>query len=75
MALSWLPMQNCIKNWNAGLAYSYVEGKTDINDNGKYDDPEDSYLGGQRIAAPKMNAELDFDIIPGKFGAMLQYVG
>lgn len=61
--------------WNAGLAYSYVEGKTDINDNGKYDDPEDSYLGGQRIAAPKMNAELDFDIIPGKFGAMLQYVG
>ena len=61
--------------WNAGLAYSYVEGKTDINDNGKYDDAEDSYLGGQRIAAPKLTGEMDYEILPGRFNAMLQYVG
>ncbi|WP_290790856.1 TonB-dependent receptor [Flavihumibacter sp. UBA7668] len=61
--------------WNAGLSYSYVEGKTDINDNGNYDDAEDSYLGGQRIAAPKISGEVDFDIIPGKFNTLLQYIG
>jgi iron complex outermembrane receptor protein len=37
-----------------GITYSYVEGKRDSNNNKKYEDEKDTYLGGDRIAAPKL---------------------
>jgi iron complex outermembrane receptor protein len=43
-----------------GLSYTYVEGKRDINKNNQYTDAEDSYLGGDRIAAPKFTAFLTY---------------
>lgn len=63
------------KNIQTGVSYSYVEGKTDVNNNGKFDDKEDQYLPGQRIAAPKLTGHFDYAIIPGKFTAMVQYTG
>jgi iron complex outermembrane recepter protein len=39
---------------SSGLSYTYVEGKRDGNKNGKFNDKvEDTFLGGDRIAAPK----------------------
>ncbi|MDP3665603.1 MAG: TonB-dependent receptor, partial [Sediminibacterium sp.] len=63
------------KNIQTGISYSYVEGKTDVNNNGKFDDKEDQYLGGQRIGAPKISGHFDYAIIPGKFTAIIQYTG
>ena len=39
-----------------GTTYSYVEGKRDGNENWKFDDPQDSYIGGERITPPKYTA-------------------
>lgn len=58
-----------------GISYTYVEGKTDVNNNDKFDDKEDEYLGGQRIGAPKLTSHFDYAILPGKFNVMLQYTG
>ncbi len=63
------------KNIQTGISYSYVEGKTDVNNNGKFDDKEDQYLPGQRIAAPKLTGHFDYTIIPSKFTVILQYTG
>lgn len=43
-----------------GASYSYTEGKRDVNDNGKYDDPEDMYLNGRRISAPKITGNINY---------------
>ncbi|MGX5819439.1 TonB-dependent receptor [Chitinophaga lutea] len=45
-----------LHNLSAGASYSYVEGKRDVNDNGKYGDADDAWMGGDRISAPKATA-------------------
>ena len=47
---------NPTRDLTIGATYSYVEGKRDVNDNGKFDDAGDTYLGGERISAPKYTA-------------------
>jgi iron complex outermembrane receptor protein len=41
-------------------SYSYTEGKRDVNSNGKYNDPEDAYLNGRRISAPKITGSIAY---------------
>lgn len=52
---------NVLENLIAGASYSYVEGKRDVNKNENFGDPEDSYLGGERISPPKYTAYLKFN--------------
>ncbi len=47
---------NILPNLGLGASYSYIEGKKDIDDNGKYDDAGDNYIGSDRIAPPKVTA-------------------
>ena len=63
------------KNLQAGLSYSYVEGKLDADNDGKYDGEKDDYLPGQRIAAPKLTGHVDYALLPGKLNVLLQYTG
>ena len=63
------------KNILAGLTYSYVEGKMDIDNNGSFKDAKDEYLGGQRIGAPKLAGHLDYTILPEKLNVTFQYTG
>jgi iron complex outermembrane receptor protein len=63
------------KNLEAGLSYTYVEGKVDANNDGKYDGEEDDYLPGQRIAPPKLAGHIDYAVLPGKLNVLLQYTG
>lgn len=58
----------------AGATYSYVEGKRDVNKNDSFDDPEDSYLGGERISAPKYTAYLKFNPVQN-LHFRLDYIG
>ncbi|GAB3652260.1 TonB-dependent siderophore receptor [Echinicola sediminis] len=59
----------------AGANYAYVEGKMDGNDNGSFNDPEDQYLGGERISAPKMGGYLRYLLMEDKLSLKLQYSG
>lgn len=43
-----------------GITYTYVEGKRDSNNNNRFRDEDDTYLGGDRIAAPKLTAFLTY---------------
>lgn len=61
------------KNLQAGLSYSYVEGKLDADNDGKYDGTKDEYLPGQRIAPPKIAGHVDYAVVPGKLNVLLQY--
>lgn len=63
------------KNLQAGLSYSYVEGKVDADNDGKYDGQKDEYLPGQRIAPPKLAGHVDYAVVPGKLNVLLQYTG
>ena len=63
------------KNLEAGLSYTYVEGKVDANNDGKYNGEEDDYLPGQRIAPPKLAGHIDYAVLPGKLNVLLQYTG
>lgn len=63
------------KNIETGISYTYVEGKIDADNDGKYDGEGDEYLGGQRIGAPKLTGHIDYAILPGKLTLMLQYSG
>ncbi|KIC89228.1 hypothetical protein HY58_17550 [Flavihumibacter sp. ZG627] len=63
------------KDLQAGLSYSYVEGKLDADDDGKFDGDSDDYLPGQRIAPPKLAGHVDYAVIPGKLNVLLQYTG
>lgn len=63
------------KNLQTGLSYSYVEGKIDADNNGKFDDQTDEYLPGQRIAPPKLAGHIDYALLPGKLNVLLQYTG
>ncbi|PYF75177.1 TonB-dependent receptor [Pedobacter nutrimenti] len=51
---------NLMPSLQLGASYSYTEGKRDINNNGKYNDPEDMYLNGRRIAAPKVTGTVTY---------------
>ena len=62
-------------NLEAGVSYSYVEGKVDSDNDGKYDGANDDYLPGQRIAPPKLAAHFDYAVLPGKLNVLLQYTG
>lgn len=64
-----------LKNLQAGLTYTFVEGKLDADNDGKYDGSKDEYLPGQRIAAPKLTGYVDYSVVPGKLNVMLQYTG
>jgi iron complex outermembrane recepter protein len=44
------------KDLTVGATYTYTEGKRDGNDNGKFGDAQDTYLGGERISPPKYTA-------------------
>jgi len=63
------------RDLDAGLSYTYVEGKLDANDDGKYDGDADEYLPGQRIAPPKLTGYLDYTILSGKMNLLVQYTG
>lgn len=63
------------KSVNAGMAYAFVEGKLDKNDNGSFQDQEDVYLGGERISPPKLTAYLRCKLLDDRFGFNLQYTG
>ena len=47
-------------NLNLGSSYSFVEGKRDGNNNNKFNDETDTYLGGERISPPKYTAYLKY---------------
>lgn len=64
-----------LKNLQAGFSYSYVEGKLDADNDGKYDGNKDEYLPGQRIASPKLAGHIDYSVVPGKLNLLLQYTG
>jgi iron complex outermembrane receptor protein len=64
-----------LKNLQAGLSYSYVEGKLDADNDGKYDGQTDEYLPGQRISPPKIAGHIDYAILPGKLNLLVQYTG
>jgi len=63
------------KNLQAGLSYSYVEGKLDADNDGKYYGDKDEYLPGQRIAPPKLTGHVDYAVVPKKLNVLLQYTG
>lgn len=62
-----------LKSLQTGLTYTYVEGRLDADNDGKYDGLKDEYLPGQRIAPPKLTGYADYAIIPGKLNVLLQY--
>lgn len=63
------------KDLQAGISYTYTEGKVDTDNDGKYDGEKDEYLPGQRVAPPKLAAHVDYAVIPGKLNVLLQYTG
>jgi iron complex outermembrane receptor protein len=52
-----------LKNLGVGTSYSYLEGKIDANKNGKYNDKEDTYILGDKIAPPKLTAYIRYQPI------------
>jgi iron complex outermembrane receptor protein len=52
-----------LSHLNIGGTYSYLEGKRDANDDGDFLDVEDMYLGGDRIAPPKLTAFVKYNPI------------
>jgi iron complex outermembrane receptor protein len=65
---------NLLKSLNMGATYSYVEGRMDVNQNDKFNDAEDVYLGGERISPPKYTAYLRYAVLDNKLGFNLQYI-
>lgn len=63
------------RQMKAGLSYSYVEGKLDADNDGRYDGQKDEYLPGQRISPPKLTSYIDYSVLPGKLNLLLQYTG
>jgi iron complex outermembrane recepter protein len=62
------------KNLTLGASYTYVEGKRDGNGNGRFEDPEDSYLGGERISPPKLTAYAKYSPMQ-QLNFRLDYIG
>ena len=65
---------NLLNTLIVGASYSYVEGKRDVNKSGSFDDPDDSYLGGDRIAPPKYTAYLKYNPLQN-LHLRLDYIG
>lgn len=65
---------NLLSDVILGATYSYVEGKRDMNKSGSFDDAEDSYLGGDRIAPPKYTAYLKYSPLQN-LQLRLDYIG
>lgn len=63
------------KHLQSGLSYTYVEGRIDVDNNGRFNDKADDYLPGQRIAAPKLAGHVNYAVLPGKLNLLLQYTG
>lgn len=61
-------------NMNIGAAYAYVEGKMN-NGNNSLNNDEDVYLGGERIAPPKLTAYLKYRLLDDRLNFNLQYTG
>jgi iron complex outermembrane receptor protein len=49
-----------VEDFLFGVGGVYMEGKADLNKNGNYDDPEDAYLTGRRITAPKVTTYVKY---------------
>ena len=62
------------KNLMLGGTFTYVEGKRDGNANNKYDDVEDTYLGGERITAPKYTAYAKYSAFNKKFNIRTDFI-
>jgi iron complex outermembrane receptor protein len=62
------------KNLTVGATYTYVEGKRDGNNNGEFEDAEDTYLGGERISPPKYTAYARYSPIQ-HLNFRLDYIG
>jgi len=62
------------KNLTIGATYTYVEGKRDGNNNGEFEDVEDTYLGGERISPPKYTAYAKYAPMP-HLNFRLDYIG
>lgn len=52
------------KNLDLDLSLSLLEGKTDNNDNGKFNDEGDQYMDGARISAPVFRSNINYKITP-----------
>ncbi|QPH39045.1 TonB-dependent receptor [Pedobacter endophyticus] len=63
------------KALKAAVNYSFVEGKADADDDGKYNGEKDEYLSGHRIGAPMFGANINYSILSGKLNLLLQYTG
>lgn len=62
------------KDLTVGATYTYVEGKRDGDNNGRFDDAEDTYLGGERIAPPKYTAYVKYKPLQ-QLNFRLDYIG
>lgn len=60
------------ENLGFGLSYAFVEGKMDRNDDGDLKDPEDDYLGGERISPPKTAAFIRYSAFKERLSLRLQ---
>lgn len=47
---------------NFDLSLSLLEGKTDNNNNGKFNDKEDKHMDGSRISAPILRGGINYDV-------------
>lgn len=63
------------KNLQTGISYTYVEGRVDADNDGKFDGQSDDYLTGQRISPAKIAGHVDYAVLPGKLNVLLQYTG
>ncbi|WP_146898201.1 TonB-dependent receptor [Adhaeribacter aerolatus] len=61
-------------NLTVGATYTYVEGKRDSNNNGKFEDAADTYLGGERISPPKYTAYVKYTPLQ-HLNFRLDYIG
>ena len=62
------------KNIMLGATYTFVEGKRDGNGNDKYNDTEDTYLGGERISPPKYTAYFKYSAFSNKLNLRTDFI-
>jgi iron complex outermembrane recepter protein len=62
------------KKLTIGGSYTYVEGKRDGDNNGRFDNGEDTYLGGERISPPKYTGYVKYSPMQ-QLNFRLDYIG
>lgn len=62
------------KHLMIGATYSFVEGKRDGNANDKYNDAEDTYLGGERISPPKYTTYIHYNTPSKKLNLRADFI-